>query len=142
MFRNLQSPKFCISFSNHKYYTGQVWDYPSLNEEFLNSCLNDFDWDSCLVGCNDINIAYRDWFSNFQSRVEQHIRRKTVVVRPRDKPWMNGNVRRAIRKRNRLLIKFIQGLNHRHRGRNIEYKEIIHLLYLGIVKTPSMRILI
>ena len=85
------------------------------------------DWDSCLVGCKDINLVYRDWFSNFQNLVEQHIRRKTVVIRPHDKPWINGKVKSAIRKRNRLL-KFIQGLNHRHRGRNIEYKEIIHLL--------------
>ena len=32
-----------------------------------------------------------------------HIRRKTVVIRPHDKSWMNGKVRGAIRKRNRLL---------------------------------------
>ena len=56
-----------------------------------------------MVGCNDINLVYRDWFSNFQSIVEQHIRRETVVIRPHDKPLMNGKVRGAIRKRNRLL---------------------------------------
>lgn len=55
------------------------------------------DWDSCLVGCNDVNLAYRECFSNFQSLVEQHIRRNTVVIHPHDKPWMNGNVRGAIR---------------------------------------------
>ena len=95
--------KFCISFSKPKCYTRQVWDYSSLNAELLNSCLNDFDWDSCLVGCNDINLAYQDWFSNFQSLVEQHVHHKTVVICPHDKPWMNGKVRGAIRKRNRLL---------------------------------------
>ena len=46
---------------------------------------------------------YRDWFSNFQSLVEQHVRRKTIVIHPNDKPWMNGKVRGAIKKRNRLL---------------------------------------
>ena len=35
--------KFCISFSKRKCYTRQVSDYSSLNEEFLNSCLNGFD---------------------------------------------------------------------------------------------------
>ena len=28
---------------------------------------------------------------------------KTVVIRPQDKPWMSSNIRKAIRKRNRLL---------------------------------------
>ena len=31
---------------------------------------------------------------------------KQVVIRPHDKPWMDGNVRRAIRKRNRLLKRY------------------------------------
>ena len=33
---------------------------------------------------------------------------RTVVVRPRDKPWMNSEIRRAVRKRNRLLKIFCQ----------------------------------
>ena len=28
---------------------------------------------------------------------------RTVIIRPRDKPWMNSKIRIAIRKRNRLL---------------------------------------
>ena len=48
-----------------------------------------------------LHLAYRAWFSNFQRLVEQHIRRKTVVIRPHDKPRMNGKVGGTIRKRNR-----------------------------------------
>jgi hypothetical protein len=51
----------------------------------------------------DINFAYEKWYSCFRGIIESHIPHKTVTIRPRDKPWMNANVRRAIRKRNRLL---------------------------------------
>ena len=35
--------------------------------------------------------------------IEKHILLKIVAIRPKDKPWMNGEVRSAIRKRNRRL---------------------------------------
>ena len=37
------------------------------------------------------------------SIVESFIPRKNVTVRPRDKPWMTNEIRRAIRRRDRLL---------------------------------------
>ena len=37
-----------------------------------------------------------------------HVTSRTVVVRPRDKPWMNSEIRRAVRRRNRLLKIFCQ----------------------------------
>ena len=35
--------------------------------------------------------------------IEKYIPFKTVTIRPKDKPWMTGQVRLAIRKRNRFL---------------------------------------
>jgi hypothetical protein len=37
-----------------------------------------------------------------------HVPNKTVVIRPRDKPWMKSEVRRAVRKINSLLKSFVQ----------------------------------
>ena len=39
----------------------------------------------------------------FSSIVDRYIPKKNVMICPGDKPWMNGAIRRAIRKRNRLL---------------------------------------
>lgn len=39
----------------------------------------------------------------FVSIVESFVLCKTIIVRPRDKPWMSNEIRRSIRKRNRLL---------------------------------------
>ena len=39
------------------------------------------------------------WFKTVHDVVKSYIPLKSVVIRPRDKPWMNGEVHRAIRKR-------------------------------------------
>ena len=39
----------------------------------------------------------------FKSVVDEFIPAKYVTIRPKDKPWMNGCIRRAIRKRDRLF---------------------------------------
>ena len=46
---------------------------------------------------------YDRFFSLFISIVKSFIPRKTVTIRPRDKPWMTNSIRCLIRKRDRLL---------------------------------------
>ena len=52
---------------------------------------------------SDIYVIYENWFELFSSIVDRSIPKKIVTIRPGDKPWMNGAIRRAIRKRDRLL---------------------------------------
>ena len=92
-----------VSILKHKCYTRIVWDYKNVNTDLLNAALSNYDWDGCINDCHDVNIAYKNWFSSFLRIVKEHIPCKTVVIRPKDKPWMNSGVRKAIRKRNRLL---------------------------------------
>ena len=94
--------KMSIFLSKQKCYKRSVWNYQNINEEALNLALSNFELDESLVS-NNVNILYNNWFLTFQQIVEKHIHRKTVVIRPHDKPWMNSKVRKAIRKRNRLL---------------------------------------
>ena len=51
----------------------------------------------------DINVIYQRFFSLFVSTVESFIPHKNVTIRPRDKPWMTGQIRQSIRKHDRLL---------------------------------------
>jgi hypothetical protein len=48
------------------------------------------------------------WLVCFRLILETYVPNSIVVVRPRDKPWMNSEIRRAVRKRNRLLKIFCQ----------------------------------
>ena len=92
-----------VSILKQKCYTRIVWDYKNVNTDLLNAALSNYDWDGCINDCHDVNIVYKNWFSSFLRIVKEHIPCKTVVIRPKDKPWMNSGVRKAIRKRNRLL---------------------------------------
>lgn len=58
-----------------------------------------------LVNIN-IDILYDKWISLFLSIIDSFIPSRMVTIRPRDKPWMNGVIRRAMNKRNRLLNNF------------------------------------
>ena len=60
-------------------------------------------WSSLFDGAYDIDIVYNTWFAHFRTIIEKHIPLKIVTLRPRDKPWMNGEVRRATRNRNHRL---------------------------------------
>ena len=81
------------------------------------------DLDRQLSNSCDINTIYH---LHVFVRSFRHIRHKTVLIRPRDKPWMNTSVRRAIRKRNRLLK--ILNIDLRPLGKNIGVKEILQQL--------------
>ena len=55
------------------------------------------------VNIDDIDNLYAEWFKCFYQVLLKHVPHRTVTIRPRDKPWVNSEIRRAIRKRNRLL---------------------------------------
>ena len=51
----------------------------------------------------DVDIVYEKWYRIFRRIVEKYIPFNTVTIRPKDKPWMCGQVRLAIRKHSRFL---------------------------------------
>ena len=83
-----------------------IWDFKSVLPNDLNDDLIRTNWHELTSKNCDINVFYKEWFSIFKQCIEKHIPYKEVVIRPRDKEWMNCKVRSAIRKRNRLLKKF------------------------------------
>jgi hypothetical protein len=87
--------KMCLSFSKQKCYKRLIWNFHNVNETALCNSLLAVNWES--LKDEDINFAYEKWYSCFRGIIESHIPHKTVTKRPRDKPWMNANVRRAIR---------------------------------------------
>ena len=62
-------------------------------------------WEECCLDELHIDEVYRNWFCCFENIVKKHIPSRTVEIRPKDKPWFTSEIRKAIRKRNRLLKK-------------------------------------
>lgn len=95
--------KMNITFSNPKCYTRHIWEFDKANGNRINQDLLTFDWENNVFSHTDIDMLYEKWFECYRVIIERNIPNKNVIIRPRDKPWMTSEVRRAIRKRNRLL---------------------------------------
>ena len=74
-----------------------------LIQQLLNEDLSNIRWEEVAGETLHIDDVYDNWFNRFRSIVDKYIPNKIVTIRPRDKPWMTSVVRKAIRKRNRLL---------------------------------------
>ena len=76
-----------------------------------------------------MDVLYEKWFELFSSIVDRFIPTKNVKIRPRDKPWINRSIRRAIglRKRDRLLQAYILSLNLLLSGKSATFVEILLL---------------
>ena len=74
-----------------------------LIQQLLNEDLSNIRWEEVAGETLHIDDVYDNWFNRFRSIVDKYIPNKIVTIRPRDKPWMTFVVRKAIRKRNRLL---------------------------------------
>ena len=92
-----------ISIFEKRCFKRDIWDFRNVNTFDLNHALSLNDWGLLFDTAFDIDYIYDIWFKTVNDVVKRYIPLKSVVIRPRDKSWMNGEVRRAIRKRDRLL---------------------------------------
>ena len=83
----------------------EIWDYKNGNFEKLNTELEELNWNSLLNQANDIDEMCGIFTTKFLELANQNIPRKTITIRPNDKPWFNSELRREIRKRDRLRKK-------------------------------------
>ena len=109
----LSSPQNCdhsiiygemnISIRKLHCFQRDVWNFNNVDIANLNRELQQVDWSEFLLSASDIDVIYDKWYRCLRQIIEKYIPFKTVTIRPHDKPWMNSQVRLAIRKRNRFL---------------------------------------
>lgn len=87
-----------------KTFTREIWQYDRGNYEQLRRKVLDFNWNS--LKNNDINLYASAFTSQLYSMVKECIPNRLVRVRPQDLPWINGNIRKQMRKRNRLYKRY------------------------------------
>ena len=64
--------------------------------------LEEFHWDGIIS--EDVNHSWAGWYSSFMSIMEECIPRK-VLPSQRKLPWLNKNIKSAMRRRNTLFKK-------------------------------------
>ena len=77
-----------------------IWDFSSTDFNAFREALNEVDFSYC-EGDMDIDTIVERWVSDFLGIINTHVVHKTVLVRPSDKIWFNGYLRRLKRIKNR-----------------------------------------
>ena len=92
-----------IKFAKHKTacYQRVMWDYKLANFDGFRNAVLEYDWDQ-LFNVADVNVICDSWSAKLIELAKQFIPNKLVFVRPNDKPWYNGYLRRLNRKKQRL----------------------------------------
>jgi hypothetical protein len=88
-----------FDIKTRKAYTRQMWNYKEANFDFRSE-LDKTDWDSCFE-TDDVDTAVETWTELFKNVANRCIPNKQATVRPEDKTWYNGYLRRLCRKQQR-----------------------------------------
>ena len=83
-----------------------VWNCRNADFASLNNSLQQAPFDSGYDLFDDPEDVVSYWVKLYKSTVANFIPHSTVSIRPTDKPWINGEFKRLIRKRNRLWKRF------------------------------------
>lgn len=87
--------------TNNKPTHTVIWDYSKLNAPLLTDLLVTTDWNDILD--NDIDTATNLFISAIHTAASAAIPRKRKINYSQQKPWMTSELRRNIRKRDRLF---------------------------------------
>ena len=86
---------------NNKTFKRKVWQYHQGNYELYSDILWNTDWDY-LIDNTDLDTAVDNVTNTIFKVTEIAITNKTVCIRKHHPPWINGSIRKMIRKRRRL----------------------------------------
>lgn len=80
--------------------TIQLWDYRRMDTDKLVRLLTDIDWDE-LLDC-DVDDATNNLTDALMTAAEASIPLRTISSKTNNKPWFNSELKRQVRKRERL----------------------------------------
>ena len=84
-----------------KSYKREIWDYNNGDFNKLNQDINNVNWEEAFAE-TDVEQDCEFLTTTFIKLAEDNIPKKKVTIRPNDKPWFNSELRKEIRKRDRL----------------------------------------
>ena len=85
-----------------KSYIKEIWDFDNANYDAINHHLQGIEWDNRLSDLNDLNLVNDIINGEINTAMNSYIPKKKIRIRPKDKPWINNDIKRKMRRRNRL----------------------------------------
>lgn len=99
---------FSCGYSNATSFKRKVWLYKQGNYDLFRDRILNTDWNAIITEQPDVDTACESFTKTFMDIAQVCIPTNVVTIRPNDKVWMTSELRREIRKRDRLRKKFIQ----------------------------------
>ena len=93
------------SYKQYAYYC-EVWDYKTADFTELNNSLSTAPFSTAFLVFDDTDDIIQYTYDLLFSTLREHIINKVVTIRPKDKPWMSNEVRRALRFRDRAFSRY------------------------------------
>ena len=87
-----------------KTFLCELWLYSQGDFNLFRQFVADFNWDS--IKSEDVNQYALNFTDKLINLAQDCIPHKQVRIRPQDLPWINGTIRKLMRKRNRLYKKY------------------------------------
>ena len=89
-------------------YEREVWHYDRANVELINRSIEMFDWENAFgnTGINDQVNVLQEVLLNILRNFIPH---ETIKCNYKDPPWMNKDVKKVLRRKNRLFKKYVSG---------------------------------
>ena len=86
----------------NKSYKRKVWNFKNADFDKFRTTLQNISWNE-ILSKNDVNETTSIFMENIIKAAEACIARYDITVRPKDKPWFSADLRRLIRRRNRMF---------------------------------------
>ena len=114
--------KFQIQITRKRPYTRHIWNYENCDFNALNQSIATAPWDVMDI-YDDVNDAESYFSQLFISLCKEHIPNKEITIYPKNKPWMNNEVKKAFIKRDKAHRKWKK---HRNARTEAAYKNARH----------------
>ena len=82
----------------------KIWLFENGDYNAFRQAVSDYDWSTIIK--EDVNLYANALTQTLINLSEQHILNKNFTIRPQDLPWINNNIRKLMRKRNRFYRKY------------------------------------
>ena len=106
--------KMYLSTRRNNVFKRTVWNYKKCNIDGLVEALFSAPWDAAFNVFNDIDDIVAYWSSLLMQTAAEFIPNTTVTVRAREKLWVNGDLKRLIRRRNVLWRRYRRSRSDAH----------------------------
>ena len=79
-----------------------------VNEKAFLAYVASICWDQIASQCTEIDLVVQEWSNAFSSIIEKHARMKTILASEKYCPWVNADLKKRIRSRDKLNKKAIK----------------------------------